>query len=269
MLVATVMWVALAGTPGALAQRGGGFRGSGFGGRPGFAGFRGPGFRGFRPGFGGFGGPRFFGPRFFGPRVFGPRVFVRAVPWGFAGFNIGFGSWPYWGADPYFVGYGPWGPYDYAPPYGPDHGADDRDGSNPDYGDGHDFRYDPEFLGPPANGPQPEGGGNSAPQQQPSSGAESPAPGENQVRLNFAVYPAPASNRRTGPAMDARLPARNRQGQEGSELRPAVRNVIGALRAMPPAARLSQLSSGRYRGFSPEERELLRNEAPRFEAQQQ
>jgi hypothetical protein len=43
-----------------------------------------------------------------------------------------------------------------------------------------------------------------------------------------------------------------------SELRPAVRNAIRALRAMPPHARERQLSSGRYATFSPEEQELLR-----------
>jgi hypothetical protein len=43
--------------------------------------------------------------------------------------------------------------------------------------------------------------------------------------------------------------------------------VIEALRAMPPAARSRQLSSGRYSGFSPEERELLRAAVPVFNAE--
>jgi hypothetical protein len=40
-------------------------------------------------------------------------------------------------------------------------------------------------------------------------------------------------------------------------IRPAVRNAIAVLRAMPPAARERQLKSSRYEAFSPEERELL------------
>jgi hypothetical protein len=44
-----------------------------------------------------------------------------------------------------------------------------------------------------------------------------------------------------------------------SELRPGVRNVIQALRAMPPDARQRQLHSGRYQSLSPEEREFLTN----------
>jgi len=46
-----------------------------------------------------------------------------------------------------------------------------------------------------------------------------------------------------------------------SGLRPAVRNVAQALRAMPPEAREQQLNSGRYDSLSLEERELLNNAA--------
>jgi Protein of unknown function (DUF3106) len=42
-----------------------------------------------------------------------------------------------------------------------------------------------------------------------------------------------------------------------SRNRPAVRNAIEALRAMPPDARKRQLNSDRYSDFSPEERRLL------------
>jgi len=42
-----------------------------------------------------------------------------------------------------------------------------------------------------------------------------------------------------------------------SQMRPAVRNSIEALRAMPPTARARELNSGRYAGFTPKEREVL------------
>lgn len=42
-----------------------------------------------------------------------------------------------------------------------------------------------------------------------------------------------------------------------SGLRPVVRNVIQALRAMPPDARQRRLASGRYDSFSPEEQQVL------------
>jgi hypothetical protein len=50
-------------------------------------------------------------------------------------------------------------------------------------------------------------------------------------------------------------------------VRPAVQNVIRALRAMPPAARERQLASGRYSGFSQKEMEFVRYAAsvPRAE----
>jgi hypothetical protein len=47
----------------------------------------------------------------------------------------------------------------------------------------------------------------------------------------------------------------------GTVLRQEVRNVIEALQAMPPDARLRQIESGRYRNLSPQEQELLRRVA--------
>jgi hypothetical protein len=55
----------------------------------------------------------------------------------------------------------------------------------------------------------------------------------------------------------------SRTQQLPSNTRPAVRNAIRALRAMPPDARQRQLNSGRYDNLSPEERELLKNELER------
>jgi hypothetical protein len=279
ILFVTVISVALAGTPSAFAQRGGGGHGGGFGGGRGggFGGFHGGGFGGFRPGFGGF-GPGFGG---FRPGIGGFRGGFG--PWGFPGwgwgggwgwgFNIGFG-WPYWGGYPYSWGYSPWwgpGPYAYNyPPYPPPNNADydspdNGDYANRNYREGYDdYRYDPEFRRPPANAPKPENSPNnenSGPQKS-SSSPESLANGANQLALNFADYRPAVSDKRMEQTVHAVAysPVRNPRWQDDSTLRPEVRNAIEALRAMPPAARLRQLSSGRYNGFSPEERELLRNE---------
>jgi hypothetical protein len=51
--------------------------------------------------------------------------------------------------------------------------------------------------------------------------------------------------------------ANSTEQQLPSGMRPAVRNVIQALRAMPPEARQRRLNSGRYDSFSPEEQQLL------------
>lgn len=69
------------------------------------------------------------------------------------------------------------------------------------------------------------------------------------MTVNFA----PSRNKT---ANNVRL-AKGSDGAAASELRPPVRNVIAALRAMPPAARERQLNSGRYDNLSPAERELL------------
>jgi hypothetical protein len=45
--------------------------------------------------------------------------------------------------------------------------------------------------------------------------------------------------------------------EPSSQMRPAVRNVVESLRAMPPDVRKQQLSLGRYAGLSPEEKQLL------------
>jgi hypothetical protein len=52
----------------------------------------------------------------------------------------------------------------------------------------------------------------------------------------------------------SQLPSTSRPA---AELRPEVQNAIRLLRAMPPAAAQERINSGRYAGFSPEERKLL------------
>jgi hypothetical protein len=81
--------------------------------------------------------------------------------------------------------------------------------------------------------------------------------------VSLAEYRSPASN---DPAATTTAVASNYQVSDSttrqlpSGPRPAMRNVIQALRAMPPDARQRQLKSGRYHGLSPEEREFLTTE---------
>jgi len=254
-------------------RSGGGFGGSrgggGFGGFRGgrsFGGFNNGGFGGFRGGrgFGGFRGDRFFGG-------FGGYPF-------FADFDFGFGFWPYWGAYPYWYGYGPgWGPYAYYSPYDyPDYPYDaprdryrgyDRDRRDRDDRD-RDNRCRPDYRHPDnrCNDGSPDTSKPSGenPSARPSNTFEPEiSPDRNYVTSNFADDRSADSNPHfivaTSTVASNYQLANSTSQQLPSTLRPAVRNVIRALRAMPPDARERQLNSGRYDSFSPEERELLNN----------
>jgi hypothetical protein len=238
----------------------GGF--SGFRGGRGFGGFNNGGFGGFRGGrgFGGFRGNRFFGG-------FGGYPF-------FYGFDFGF--WPYWGAYPYWYGYGPWwGPYGYYSPYDyPDYPYD----APPDRYPGHDRRdrdnrCRPDYRHPDnrCNDSSPDtskpNSENPPPRPSDTLGPES-SPERNYVTTNFADYRPAVSNFHSNDratqttattAVASEQFANSTAQQVPSGVRPAVRNAIEALRAMPPDARERQLSSGRYDNFSSEERELLNN----------
>jgi hypothetical protein len=54
-------------------------------------------------------------------------------------------------------------------------------------------------------------------------------------------------------------PTQRSSGIRAEGMRPAVRNGIEALRAMPPDARERQINSGRYDRLSPQDRALLKN----------
>jgi hypothetical protein len=270
---------------------GSGFQNGGFGsfrGGQGFSGFRNRGFGGFRNGtfgfrnggFGGFRGGRGFGG-FRGDRFF--RGFRRDRDFFF---DFDFGFWPYWDAYPYWYGYGPgWGPYTYYSPYDyPDYPydappyrypRDDRDNRcRPDYrhpdngcSDGSPDTSRPIRENPPAK-PSHTLGPESSPER-------------NYVTTNFAHYRTAVSHsdsnsnsnsndRATQPTIAATTAiasdyergsstAQHLIAQHPSAMRPAVRNAMEALSAMPPDARERQLNSGRYDAFSPEERELLNN----------
>jgi hypothetical protein len=47
--------------------------------------------------------------------------------------------------------------------------------------------------------------------------------------------------------------------QADAPLRPEVQKALQRLREMPPFAREREIDTGRYRQFSPEEKQILRN----------
>ena len=211
-------------------HNGGGWHGGrGFGGfHSGFGGFRGGNFGGFRhgPSFGGFGYPRY-------------------------GWDFSFGVWSYW--DPWFWGYSPWwgAPYPYFYPYDyyPDdryYRRDDHDHCRPDYRHPENSCTDNSPFGQNRqNTPKPSSAPSDYRNQHSlaSGGQEHELPDEN-----------PAT---TTPKVKVISSTR----QESSGLRPAVKNAIQLLRAIPPAAREHYLNSALYESFSPEERELLNRES--------
>ena len=257
-LVLIAVSVALTGVPqSAFAQRGGhggggGFHGggSGFHGGGNFGGFHGGaggfhsggGFGGFHGGgYGGFHGHGFYG--FHGHSHFG----FPGYGYGF-GFGFGFGFAPYWGY-PYY-GYG-WNPYAYYYPYGsyyyPDGPDYPRDNPYPrDHRDDCDYRHEDDHPCKPNNENAPaKPSSTDVPESSPEHNYVTTNPAANEPAFSLADYRSASTN-----VAESQLPA---------GLRPAVRNVIQALRAMPPDARLRQLNSGRYDSLSPEELELVTN----------
>jgi hypothetical protein len=270
--------------PSASAQRGGhggggGFHGGGafhsggnFGGFHGGAGgFHGRGFGAFHGGgYGGFHGRGFYG--YHGHSYYGfgyPRYGFGYPRYGY-GYGFGFGFGPYWGY-PYYYGYGPWwNPYAYYYPYGsyyyppydypddPDYPRDDRRPRN--HRDGCDYRHEDNRPCKSPNDNTPPQPSSTAPESSPEHNYVTTNRADNRSAFSFADYrpstdPAAAS----APAASKRQLIDSRTSQLPSGLRPAVRNVIQALRAMPPDARQRQLNSGRYHNLSPEELDFVIN----------
>jgi hypothetical protein len=231
---------------------GGGFHGGGS--RGNFGGFHGGGFHG-GGGFGGFhgGGYGFYGRRYGG---FYGRGF------GFPSYGFGFGFGPYWGY-PYYYGYGPWlSPYAYYYPYDSYYYPDDpRDNRYPrDNRDGCDYRHEDDHPCKSNNENAPaKPSSTDVPESSPQRNYVTTKSADNGPTLSLADYKSAAS---TDPAavpsrVTSDSPPRNSAKRPlPSGLRPAVRNVIQALRAMPPDARERQLNSGRYH-LSPEEMEFV------------
>ena len=296
-LAVAAVSVALAGTPEfTCAQRGGfhggggGFHGRGFGGHAsgGFhggssGGFHGGGGFGTFHGSGGSGGFRSQGFTSFHNRGFGGFHGRRGFG-GFGGYpyfyGFDFGFWPYWGAYPYWYGYGPWwGPYSYYSPYDyPDYPYDaplDRyprdDRRDRDNRCHRDYRHPDD--GCTDSSPDTSKPSSENPPSKPSNtvGPERSSD-RNYVTANFADYGTVISNdRATQMKIATATDVASRQSANSvelpSEMRPAVRNAIEALRAMPPDARARQLNSGRYDAFSPEEREFLNSASQPLQAE--
>ncbi len=177
--------------------------------------------------------------------------------WGYGwGFSIGFN----WGSYAYPYGYG-WAPsyypyyYPYRYPYPYYVPADDQPGYASSY----------SSYGPGSNGyayssrPASSAYAANSATQPSSTPASDGAPNVNYLTIHQASHTRPAHS----PTMRAVTPSSYRPANSATRqlppLRPAVQNVIRALRAMPPDARQRQIDSGRYNNLSPQELELVKN----------
>lgn len=275
LLATLAVSIALSLTPqSAFARGGGGFHGGGggfhggsfggFHGGGGFGGFHGGGFGGFHHGFGGFRGDYDFGRGFWG-----------YPGWGW-GLDIGFGFGPYWGwGYPGYYDYPWYGPYAY-PSYYPPYAYGHDYNCPPNYQDRPDYRY-PKQNNAPSNSqgptkPSSESTPNSYPEanytnrnsvdyrvvmnqrSRPPARVE-PEPNINNDSIDLRVVmnrPAPVQKSRSNLQLATFITQ-----AASPQTRPAVRNSIAALRAMPPTARARQLNSGRYDNFTQSERKIL------------
>jgi len=249
---------------------GGGFHGGGGGGFRGGGGFHGGGRSGYAGGhsFGGYRGGGYYGGRGgygWGGRRYGwgGRYWGRGYGYGW-GWGFGFG-WPYWGwGYPYGYGYSPWyyAPYSYGsyPSYGPSDYP-------PDYPDPDNGNDDPPLTDPSAR-PQ-------ANQNGPAKSWRPPVPAgaanANDTNSNVAAF-APRgpvlsvdkmsvtpSNYRAARSIPQRSTTERATPQADAPFRPEMQKALQRLREMPPFAREREIETGRYRQFSSEEKQILRN----------
>jgi len=297
VVIVLVAMIALSWLPqSALAQRGGHGGGGGFHGGGG-GGFHGGGGGGFHGGGGFSGGSRsaFVGGRSYGGYrggYYGGRGGYgwggRGYGWGGRGYGwgggywgrgygygwgwgVGFG-WPYWGwgwGYPYGSYYSPWyypsGPYYSYPYYGP---SDDPTGNpDPDNGNGNPPPANPSTLPlPNQNGParswRPPVPGGAPNTSYTNSAAAAVAPREPVLSVD-RMSATPSSYRTAGsiPAHSNTERATPERAivQASAPLRPEMQKALQRLSEMPPFAREREIESGRYREFSPEEKQILRN----------
>jgi hypothetical protein len=247
---------------GGAFRGGGGFSGggrSGFGGGRGFGGFRG----GYYGGRGGYG---------WGGRGYG---WGRGYGYGWGGWGFGFG-WPYWGYgwgypygdySPWYYGPGPYysypyyGPSDYPQGYpDPYNGNDDPPPADPN------SRPQPNQNGPARSWRPPVPGGGANPNYGNSdvAAAAPRAPVLSVDRMsatpsgNQAASSVPAHSS-TEHATTERASTDRAVLQAAAPLRPEVQKALQRLREMPPFAREREIETGRYRQFSPAEKQILRN----------
>lgn len=246
------------GRGGGGAHGGGGFHGGGGGFHGGGGGFHGGGgYGGYHGGYGGGYGYRGgYGYGYRGGYGYGWRGgYGWGYPgWGWGGWGIGIGlnfGWGYpYGYYPYYpyyypnyYPYYPYYPYSSYPysSYGPV-GAQPGYSAPAPYGQATGAYAQP--YGSYQNYPNYQSYQSAAP---PRTVAPAPGPTSNQLKFYDAVYSSPGESYRSGAV-----------AQQLQQTRPEVRNVVRALRAMPPAARQRQLESGRYGNLSPQELKLVK-----------
>lgn len=210
---------------------------------------------------GGYHGGGYYGGGYHGGSYYG-RGYYRGYGWGggwgYPGWGFGIGVSFGWG------GYGGWGGYWPAYPYSyPYYGyAPPCSAYYPCY---PYYSYPSPYYSPVSNPPvAPAAYVNTARAAQPAPAQYSAPeyqtvpmpPRSNAVTVMNVSYRRGASSYSTA----SYSPPKHTSPQV-SEQRPAVQNVIRALRAMPPAARERQLVSGRYNDFSPQEMRFVRSAA--------
>jgi hypothetical protein len=248
---------------GGAFRGGGGFYGGGrsaYAGGHSFGGYRGGGYYGGRGGYGWGGRGYGWGGRGYG---WGGGYWGRGYGWGWR-FGFGFG-WPYWGwGYPYGYGYSPWyyapDPYYSYPYYGPsgypagyqspDNGNDDPRTTDPNP------RPQANQNGPTRSWRPPGPGGatntNYANSNVATVGLRGPVLSPDTTSVTQSSYRAARS-----------IPERSTTGratpQSDAPLRPEMQKALQRLREMPPFAREREIETGRYRQFSPEDKQILRN----------
>jgi len=231
----------------------GGYRGGYYGGRGGY--------------YGGRGG--YYGGRGYG---WGGRGWGRGYGYGWGGWGWGFGyGWPYWGWG-YPYGYYGYYPDYYAPGYYysyPGYGPSDDPGAYPDPDNGGD---NPAPADPNAR-PAPNQNGPARSWRPPVPGGAGNANyGQNNIAdntprgavLSVDRIDATPSNHRaapsvTDPAAMQLAASRRSSAQKDAPLRPEMQRALQRLREMPPFAREREIETGSYRGFSAEEKQILRD----------
>jgi hypothetical protein len=271
---------------------GGGFHGGGGGGFHGGGGFYGGGHSRFNGGrsYGGFRGGYYGGRGYVGGRGgygwggrgygWGGRYWGRGYGYGW-GWGFGFG-WPYWGwgwGYPYGYYYSPGyyapGSY-YSYPY---YGTSDDPTGYPNPGNGNDDPppTDPNTRPlPNQNGPakswRPPVPGGAPHANYANSDAAAVAPrgsvlSVDRMSVTQTSYRAAGSipahftaeRATTQRATTQRATIERAAAQADAPLRPEVQKALQRLREMPPFAREREIETGRYRDFSSEEKQILRN----------
>jgi hypothetical protein len=220
---------------------------SGYGGGHYYGGYRG-GYYGGRGGYGWAGRGWAYGR--------GGRYWGRGYGYGW-GWGFGFG-WPYWGwGYPYGYYYDPW----YYAPY-PNYAYPDY--SDPNNGDDNPPPADPGARPQPnQNGPArswgPPAPGGAANANYAKSIVATVAPRRPVVSVD-RMGVTPNTYRAAGSIPD-RSTTEWATPQADAALRPEMEKALQRLREMPPFAREREIETGRYRQFSSEEKQILRNAA--------